>query len=52
MFAITLLFFSLLLGILELEKNQDYEKIGGLMGNFIETLKISIGDFGVLGFEN
>ena len=48
MFSISLLLLSLVLGIIQIKNDSTYEDLGFLIGNFIETLRISSGDFYVI----
>ena len=48
MFSISLLLLSLILGIIQIKNDSTYEDLNFLIGNFIETLRISSGDFYVI----
>ena len=47
-FIILVAILSMAFSILQLEENGHYEYVGGLVGGFIDTLKVSVGDFGVI----
>jgi hypothetical protein len=49
MFAITTVIFSLVITILQNEESEYYVHVGPVTGNLIDTFKMSLGDFEVIG---